>query len=228
MKYFLIALLAFFVSLPSAAAAQDFPDPVFALELGEYNQTDPTQNDRYTRGSRLLGGKILDSQGRTLGGIADILIDDSGGLHAIDASLNRMGAHSANLPLDVSTLKIKPVQGGYQLAQNTNQVKSMMPQLLANVEAAAGATANGLLSVRKLIGGGVFSEKGPRLGTVEDVIFSYGGGRAHSLLLRVDYRTVMNKRVAIPLSAGTFNPGNLRTDVILPSPRAQTVVEFAK
>lgn len=227
MTRILIALVCLIVAAPLAAKAET-PDPAFALELGQYNQADPTQNKDFERGSRLLSGKILDSQGRTLGKVSDIQLDRSGSLQAVDASLNRLGGHSADLPLDSSTLPLKATQGNYQLSQNANQVRSLLPQLLANVESAAGPGLGDSVSVQKLIGGSVFSEKGPRIGTVEDVMFSYGGGRAHSLLLRVDYKAVSGKRVAVPFSAVTFREGNLHTDVVMDSPRSQTLVEFVK
>lgn len=232
MKNILIALIALVLAAPAPtqAASSELPDPLYALELNQYNQKNPTQDDRYTRGSRLLSSKILDSQGRTLGKVIDIRLEKGGSLRALDASLNRMGGHSANLPLDTSIITVKPVEGGgYQLAQNANQLKSLMPQLLANVDVAAGpALSSDIVSVQRLINGGVFSEKGPRIGTIEDVMFSYGGARAQSILVRVDYKTVTGKRVAIPVDSGVFAPGNLYTDMILPSPRAQTLVEFAK
>lgn len=103
----------------------------------------------------------------------------------------------------------------------------MLPQLLSNIATAAGPESDNL-SVKNLIGASVESENGTRIGKVEDVIFERNGSHVHSLLVRVNYKSVRGESVALPLDVPHYEQKGRSLNVILSSSDAQTLVDFAK
>lgn len=227
MKFVLYLLASLVLTAPTTVLAGQV-DPAFALTLGEYNKVNPKQSDLYQRGSRLIQGRILDSQGRTLGDIQDIVFDRSGSIQGLQSSLNRLVGGSAPITLSYSSLGISPEKGsGYKLNESSKQVADLLPSLLSEVETAAGP-ADTSLSLNKLIGADVASENGTRFGKVEDVIFENNGSYVRSLLVRVNYKTVSGKSLAVPLQSAKYVSKDNGIGVVFTSDQAETIVAFAQ
>lgn len=226
MKRYLLLRVLMLLAMPLSAHAVE-GDPSFALTLAEYNAVNPKQSDLFERGSRLTGGKVLDSQNKTIGDIRDIMIDEGGNIVAIDGALNRLKGGGVNLPLNYASLALTPVSGGYKLGQTARQVEDMLPQLLSDIQTSSGTQAQSL-SVNRLIGAGVETEQGVRLGKIEDVIFESEGARIHSLLVRVNYKSVSGKSVAIPMNAVRYSYETGRPQLTLTQAQAEALLAFAK
>lgn len=220
LKLFFTVIILFLMATTPVRAEMD---AAFSLTLAEYNAVNPKQSNLFERGSALAQGKILDSQNRSVGDIHDIMIDKNGTVVAVQTSLGRLGKGEVDLPLNYSQLAMFPVTGGYKINQTGNKMAEILPQLLADVQTAAGAGSD-MLSLKRLIGMSVRSESGTRIGKVEDVAFQYEGARAHSLLVRVNYKAVAGKTVAVPLNAPRYEENG----IVLTEAQSQALVEFAK
>ena len=218
---FLLGLIV----LPAAAAEEALVDTPFALTLEQYNAVTPKQSDQYQRGSRLIGGRVFDGQNRAIGNINDITIEPAGSIHFLNAQLT---GNKADLPLSYGGLQISPTQGGYKLPNVTKNSNDALAQIMASTAPAAGSNAANALSVKDLIGSPVASDKNVRIGAVEDVIFESNGGQAYALLVRVNYRSVSGRSVAIPLKAASYARNGPRYNVSLSEGQTQTLLTFAR
>lgn len=218
-RFLLIVVLFLVAALPVRAEI----DTGFSMTLGEYNAVNPKQSKLFQRGSHIARGKVFDSQSRAVGEINDILIDKNGTVIAVQTAVGRFGKSTTELPLSYSGLAMFPVKGGYQVNQTNKQLAALLPELLSGVASASGSDDD-TLSMRNLIGKTVRSQNGARIGKVEDVAFQYEGARAHSLLVRINYKTVAGRTVAVPLSAPSYTDH----DIILSEAQVQTVMDFAK
>lgn len=228
MKFLTLFVTLILLVMPAAPLwAEEASDPTFALTLGEYNRVNPKQSNLYTRGSRLTGGRVFDAHDRTIGDLDDIIIDNSGNIKALQSSLNRLPHGGADLSLDYSSLNIAPTNGGYKLNQTETQLADMMPQLLSSIATAAGP-GSGALSVKDLIGASVQSEKGARIGKIEDVIFEQSGAHVYALLIRVNYKSVAGKSISVPMEAAQYEQQGRSLNVVLSGEKTQTLVDFAK
>lgn len=230
MKMLTRALIALLLLYTLPAAAQETGDANFALSLAEYNAVNPKQSDLYMRGSRVLDGRVFDAQNRVLGEVQDVVFDTGGNIVSIQADLSRISRGQSDLPLNYSALQIRAVQGGYLLAQATatNKLEDVMAQILSSSSPASGNAVQGLLGTADLIGSPVASDRNVRIGVVEDVVFQSGGAQVYALLLRINYKSVSGKSVAIPVKSAQYARNGVRYNVMLSEAQAQTLLDFAK
>lgn len=106
------------------------------------------------------------------------------------------------------------------------QIEEYFPSLLADIETAAGSTADSI-SIKSLIGSNVYDDEGRRIGKIEEVMFSERGDRAEAILIRVNYKIVRGETVAVPFSMPEYTPDGNRFKVSMSNQEAETILEFA-
>ncbi|MCD8496634.1 MAG: PRC-barrel domain-containing protein [Alphaproteobacteria bacterium] len=217
--------LALLAGVNVATAAET--DPEFAFKLGEYNRVNPKQSELFTRASRVMSGDLYDANNKAVGDIDDVLIAREGNIYGVQTSLDRIIPGGPSLTLSFSVMDMNAVTGGYRMNQTAKDLEAAYPNLFASIETASGPDS-GVLSVRSLINADVKAENGVKIGKVEDVIFESDSSRVHSLMVRVNYKTIRGKSVAVPIDAPKYTEGSYgRPDVILTNVEADTLLEFA-
>lgn len=204
--------------------AQDSTGFTPALEM--LNRVNPKQNDQFTRATRIVGNDIRDNKSRTVGEVQDIVIDKEGNIVSIRSDLDRLNFGGPDLSLDYAELDMRPVSGGYALPMDDSNIQDIYPQLLASIATAAGDSSS-LLSMDNLIGADIESADGRRIGRVEDVLFDRTGSRAEALMVRVNYRAVRGKSVAVPLNMPQYVPTGGRPEVVISAAQADALLNLA-
>lgn len=220
-----IAAFVMLLSLPFIAAPSNAQglDP-FLQTLNDFNDIKPKQNPNWERARETMKSRILDNKNKVVGELNDIILTPQGAINSLNVEMNRL--QMGDVSLNYANLDIDASPRSYQLGYDDGQIEDFLPELLANIETAAGNTADSI-SVDALIGSNVSDTNGRRIAKVEDVLFSESGDRAEALLIRVNFRSVRGESVALPFSSAEYIPSGSRFDVKLSKRQADTIIEFA-
>lgn len=218
------AIIALGIFPFSAFAAMDTVK--FQESLNALNRLKPLQNPQYQKSSAILHGNVIDQQNKVIGQIDDVLVlSDGGAVMSLQVTFDRLQLREPVF-LDFQKMKIGAASNGYQLSLRGEEVASIYPELLSNIETAAG-TDNEIVSVNGLIGKSVSGANGQAIGEIQDVLFRKKGEQVDSVYVNVNSGIIRNVGVAIPISALNFSEYHERMSVKMAQDQADLLVEFA-
>ena len=202
----LALILTVFLSTMSFAA------PTFAQSasymrafehLEKINSYRPEQSGRHERSRDVLSKRLLDDTNRVVGEIDDVILHRSGAINMLNIDFDRLRLDTGNLFIDYNDLGIRPATNGYKMEYTDDQIKELVPELLANMETASGASENNY-STKKLIGRQIYAKDGRKIGKIEDVLFDANGSHADMLFIAMTQRPVRGEKMAIPFSNASY------------------------
>lgn len=194
---------------------------------------------RDLRASKLIGMKVKNPQGETLGKIDDLVVDvnnervhyavlASGGvmgvgskLFAYPVNLLREGADKEELVLNVDKEKLKQAPGFER--KNWPDWASTQDRYRGEVERYFGPTVTAkampnerLMRASKLIGKDVHDRDGRNAGEIKDLVVNLGNGRVHYAVLDFDTSWMKSDKFApLALHAFTFPAERESKDLVL-------------
>ncbi len=218
--------LTLFVSSTSAAAAEQDPEYYGLYQrLNEINTDKDWLRSDKQRSKDVLGGRILDKRSKVIGKVEDVILSQGGAITYLQADLSRLNQRS--FLADFSALGMDGVSSGYKSSYTDDEIKTMLPNLLAGIHPAAGS-AEDASSLKKIIGAQVISEDGRKLGKVEDVFFGDYGRRADYLYIAYTGRGLHKGSIAIPFNQIKFVPGGMKPELSVTPVMAEAIAQYAQ
>jgi len=226
-----ISLGMFFVSDYARADAGAAEALVFRNKIADYNRLKPLQNPRYVRSSKILKRRVADSKNKVIGEVNDILFNQDGQVESLYVDFDRLNL-GKSVYLNYDTVDIKSVSSGYRLGFNSDEVETLYPALLSGIETASGDAGNGdeykILSLKDVLGSTVIDSDGLIIGKLEDILFDSNGTYVRSVYLNINYQTIHNKGVAVPISVLGFEDKHGKLYVVIDKPYVKPILEMAK
>lgn len=210
------------LSFAAGVSAQGL-DPYYDT-LAQYNRIAPEQNPQWESADSTMKSNIQDRKNKVVGSLENIIVSDNGAIQSLEVDLNRIQLGEASL--NYRELQIESSERSYALAMDDNRIKEVFPEILANIDTAAGNSSSSI-SVKNLIGTNIRADDGRRIGKVADVMFSKNGDRAVALLAEINYKTIRREKVALPFSSVQYRAKGNRLEILLADQQADTVLEFA-
>ena len=230
-------LLLFIGLLPYPAVAESNESEIgdvdameFKNTISDFNRLKPLQNPRYEQSEEILDRRILDSKNKTIGVVKDVIFDTRNGrVKSLYVDFDRLRLRQA-VYLDYDQLNIESVSTGYKMGFAKDEIKSLYPALLSSIETAAGETADysKYINLETALGSQIVSSNGTILGTLEDVLFNDRGKYVRAFYLNINYSTIHNEGVAVPLSIVKFEDDFGKTKIIIDEAYIDTILEMAK
>lgn len=200
---FLLTLAGFMLFLPMNVQAQNVTRALD--QISRINRIEPLQNPDYKTYKDIIGRKVTDRKNKVIGQVEDITLNTNGSISAIVTDFDRLRLSHA-VSLNFRQLGIRTLSNSYSLNLKSNEVEDFYPQLLANIETAAGD--NEIYSVRDIIGASINTEKDHVFGRVKDVLFSGNGSRAAALYIEIRRGNARGDTVAIPFKSASLESKN--------------------
>lgn len=197
-----------------------------ALEqLSDLNRINPLQNPKFDRADKVLKRKIIDRKNKVVGRVQDIVIHKNGTIASIKTDFDRL--HLGNdLYLNYRTMNISTRSNGYTLGMDADELEDFYPQLLANIETAAGDGGD-TFSVEKLMGAILYAQDGRKIGKVKNILFGNNGGIARAVYAELTYGIRRGKTIAIPLRNANFSTKSGRTRGTIDNDFANAMLKVA-
>ena len=195
MKLLHITLLTMIIAAatPVTVMAQD----ARTLEqLSDLNRMNPLQNPKYERWDRVVGRKLIDRKNKVVGKVEDIIINDNGTIASMKADFSRMRLGD-NVYLNYRSMRIRANDNAFELGLDADELEEFFPEFLANIETASGDNED-TFSVRKLVGTKLYSEKGKKIGEIENILFGNSGSIVRAIYVELSYGTLRGETLAIP------------------------------
>ena len=222
MRLFLTVLC---ISLTLSFPAMAQSNIALKRSLNDLNRIKPLQNPRFETINEFRERRILDTTNKVAGIVKDALFQPNGTITSLLVSFDRLRLNQ-EVYLNYQTLDIGSVSTGYRLGFRNEEIASLYPELLANIETAAGQ--NGLQSVKNVIGRNVITDKGRRIGKVSDILFNESATRVMGIYVNVTFQSLRNEGIALPLNAVTFKQRNTRDIVEINQDFADNVIEYIR
>lgn len=214
------------ILLPQTAQAQNNPYNQFLKALGEVNRIDPKQNPEYETSENILKRKMVDNTNKVVGEVQDVILNGNGAVSALAVDFDRI--HLSNeVYLNYRDMDIEPAGKGYELGFRADQIKEMYPDLLANIESAAGDDADNF-SLKKMIGAPVRRPDGTNLGTIENVMFGSEGSWAEALYISLSGGNLRGRTIAIPYGLVEFRNRGDRPEVVVSKEQGDAIVNYVR
>lgn len=227
MKKTLLGFVIIFVGFAPMAASADMGMAAFQEHLNTLNRIKPLQSPKFEKSGDILKGNVIDRQNRAIGQVDDVLILSSGGaVSSVQVTFDRLRLDQS-VYLNFDEMKMKTASNGYQLDMKGEDVTALYPELLANIQTAAGDSTE-ILSLKNVIGKPVVTPEGRTIGAIQDVLFGNKGAQVQAIYVGIDSGTTRNVGVAIPMDALSFEEHHGRMKAILPRDQAEFLVEYAK
>ncbi|MCF8496210.1 MAG: PRC-barrel domain-containing protein [Alphaproteobacteria bacterium] len=223
MRFFALAALVF-VFAGGFAQAETYGNLGEALR--GMNRIKPLQHPSYDRAQEILGRRILDDKKRVIGEVNDVILMRSGNIASLMVRFDRLRLADPVM-VNYHDMGGKPVSKGYSLAFTGREIEERFPEMLANIETAAGADSD-VVSLKTLPGTSVQSADGRNIGKIEDVLFAADGERAEALYINISYGTLRGQAVAIPFSLGQLQEVQNTPALVLSNADADTVMAFVR
>lgn len=220
----LLALLFMLMALAAPLKVQAQSYAAELAEISQFNVIDRYRHPDFERSADMLERNVLDSKNRIIGEVRNIILTRDGNVASIGVEFDRLRLRQ-EVSLDVLDLDIRSVSGGYRLAFRDDQVEEIYPDLLANIDTAAGS--ENLHSVKSIIGIALVAEDGRILGRVKDVIFHGQGRRAEALYVDLQMRGLRNDDpVNIPYSSAQVQERDGRLAAVISNAYADALVKY--
>ena len=229
LKIFLGFLALAMLLATSTAAAQNKPNetPEFFSSyetLGKINSEKSWLGARNERAQDVLRGRLIDNKNKVIGQIEDIVFSAGGSIVKLQVDLNRM--QGGSVLLDYSALGMKAVGSGYKTSYDDDQIKAMLPGLLAQLETAGGPAQP--YSLKNIRGSAVITEDGRSIGKIRDVLFSDVGKQGEFLYIDVGGSGIKRGQMAIPFASARFESAgqNPQVKAIVSETTARAIAEY--
>lgn len=220
-----IALLTLAFFMISSPAVADEYDAAYQT-LTEMNRIQPLQNPQYEKDSKVLARRLIDRKNKVMGDVHDILVDKDGVVTSLNVDFNRL-QHRDTVFLNYRKLKIRPAQNGFITNFNSDDVASLYPSFVADVESAAGG--EDVYSVKNLKGISVTAEDGRNLGTVDNILFGAEGERVEAVNVSLKTGILHGQTVAVPFkSVSVQNKMFGGQKAVIPNELADAVLNYAE
>ncbi len=135
-----------------------------------------------------------------IGTVQDFLINNQGEVQTLIAELNAMDLNGT--PLTLAYNDISQNSDAYQIALNAENMEAELAGFLANIEVAAGASAEDLVSTRRLHGRDIVLPNGESIGQVENVITNKNNDHVVGVLVKGFSTRPEYERIALPYPNG--------------------------
>ena len=226
-----ILIFAVFASLGLASlthARADHHDGSlgFQTEINKINRLKPLQNPRNETASTILDRHVLDSGSKVIGEVTDLVIDTKGSVRSVLVDFDRLRL-SNPVFLNSETLNIESVSSGYRLSLDEDEVEGIYPSLMSSMEAASGDQVR-QFSVTNLIGSEVVTSDGYKIGHLDDILFDRDGKYVRSTYIMINYKTIHDKGLAVPLSVLNFEQMDGRTKIRIDQKYADVIIRNAE
>ncbi len=193
--------------------------------LNDYNKLQPLQNPQYERAEKILDRRILDSKNRVVGEVNDVIVGPNGSISALEVEFDRLRLN-APVYLNYRDMEIRTGGKSYILKFDQEQITSLYPEILAQVDTAAGALDD--LSVSKLKDSEILAHDGRKIGQVSEILFSADGDRVEAIYVGLTTGVLRGKSVAIPLRAAQFGTDSAqKINGIVSNEMADAMIEYA-
>ena len=232
-----MVLMASALVLPLSVSAQQSPQLVVptapAASIEEYtsrllglNQITPRQNPQYKLGSTALNHRLLDQNRRGLGEVTDITLGEGGSLKSIEADVMATG-FDQTLVFDVVAYNVTSDSDAFSVTMTRDQVQDNLPDLMAQMDTAAGEDGGQPITVKSLIGARVQTSKGTQIAVVDDVLIQEQRKVAAALLI-----TLMGgagrTTVAVPYMDAKIDRRGSKATVEVSEEQARVISNYAK
>ena len=225
MKIFVTIFFATLCIAVLSVQAQSFR---FYETLAQMNRIDPLQNTRIRQATQIQNSNIQDKQNKVIGHVRDIILAQDGDIHSISIEFN-----SQQLPTEVyfsyDSKDIVSYSDGYGLNMSEERIQSIYPELLANIETAAGDASMDRHSMNTLIGAQIKKENGEKLAKVENIMFNKEGTKARGLFISMTRQGMRGKTLSIPFDAVLIKDStNIKPTLMISNEKAQNIIDFVK
>lgn len=228
MKIFNLVLAGFVlaIAMPANVMAQSMIEYNRTMvDLRDINRVDPLQNPGLEHYEDIMDRGVMDSTSKVMGDVRNIVINQDGSIASIEAELDRMHMFT-NLYLNFNDMDIRGANNAYVVGFSSDQIEAMVPELMANIESAAGPS--GAFSAASLIGQRVTAEDGRIIGAVDNILFSEYGDRAEALYIAVKASGLRGRGVAVPFGSVRYFPMGNKTQVSVSKAQANAIIDTAK
>lgn len=219
---FAVLVTLFFMTPSGAARAQDTGGLFQNLNI--LNKSKPLQSPQYQHGANILKSRVLDSRNRVVGEVNDVVLTDKGGIQALNVEFDRLRLGDGVF-LNYQEMRLRPASSGYIMNIDDEQIETMFPTFLDDIESAAGD--EDVVSLEKLRGARVVAKDGRRLGEVNEVLFSGNGSRAYSLYIDLTYKSARGEALAIPFNIAEYQSKGRAVEVVISNNDADEILNFA-
>lgn len=221
MRFVLICLCLILAAAP--AAAQSYSE---ALEsIAALNRVKPLQNPQMQTSKEILSRRVLDRTNKVIGRVEGALVGQTGGLDFLNVTFDRLQM-TTPVYLDFRKLEIGAVTSGYVLGFKSDQIANLYPQMLADIESAAGDES--VFDVKMLQNAIVRDESGRQMGQVGSVLFNKEGKRVEALYIDLKLGLLRGKSVAIPFTMAQYDPDRFKIDVTVSKNVADAMTDYVR
>lgn len=165
-------------------------------QLSDMNRMNPLQNPQFERWDRVVGRKLIDRKNKVVGKVQDIVVNENGTIASVKADFSRMRLGD-DVYLNYRSMSIQARDDAYELGMEADELEEFFPQFLANIETASGDNDE-TFSVRKLVGAKLYSEKGKKIGEIENILFGNNGSVVRAVYVELSHGTLRGETLAIP------------------------------
>jgi sporulation protein YlmC with PRC-barrel domain len=195
-------------------------------QISDVNRVSPLQNPKYDRSEQVLGRRILDRKHKVVGSVQDVILTKSGNIAFLDVKFDRMQL-AKPVFVNYTGFNIETVSNGYAMTFDASEIENAYPQMLADIDTAAGETADNY-SLRKLQGTEIRDTVGKKIGNISDILFANDGQRAEAVYVSMTQGTLRGKAVAIPFNQVDFSETATTHQAVIDEQAADTLANIAK
>ncbi len=194
-------------------------------KISDMNRNNPLQSPQLDKSADILGRRMLDRKNKVVGSIQDIVLNENGNIAYLNVKFDRMQL-SRPVFVNYSRFNVSTVSNGYAMTMNDDEIEALYPELLADIETAAGE--DDTYSLRKLQGMKVSTLAGRDIGTIEDVLFGANGKRAEAIYVKMSSGNLRGKGVAIPFGEVDFANSAMTRQASITEDTARAMSDVAK
>lgn len=202
----------------------------FQKRITDINRIDPLQNPRHEKSVDVLDRHILDSKSKIIGEVDDILINLDGHVLSLLVTFDRLRLRQS-VYLNYELLDVESVTSGYRIGFDKDGVEDIYPELSSAIETSSGGDDSedvAQYSVKALIGSVVVTNENIKIGKLQDILFNQDGTYVRSVYLDVNYKTIHDKGVAVPLSVLKFERKVGQTRAVIDKRYVDMILKYAK
>lgn len=223
----MIAAALLFTAMPLQQGFAEISTLAFQESLTGLNRIKPLQNPKLEKAGEMLGRKVIDRQNRIVGQVKDVLIKaEDGQTSSLQVSFDRLRLRESVF-LSFNEIKIGKSSNGYQVAFKDSEITDLYPEMLANIETAAGAEGE-FLSLKKIIDIPVYNAKREKIGKIQEILFGNNGSQAQAVFLGISTGTIRNFGVAVPFASISFEERNGRMVASLQQDQTDLLMAYIK
>jgi sporulation protein YlmC with PRC-barrel domain len=206
-KLALAILVAAALAVPALAQKKDEPKAEAAKKGGIPRETffKGQTASQYLAKGRLLGAKVADKDGQTVGAIDDLIVSQGGQIEGVI-----MGVGQKQVGVRIGALKITNTAGKITLTLPTATKEQLGTLEYTKI-------ASQYLARQQLVGAKVASKDGQTIGTIDDLIVSQGG-RIDGVTMGVGgFLGVGEKKIGVRLKALRVSGAEGKATVTFPA-----------